>query len=53
MSDQQPQPQTCTSCAGSGTRMVTVNRVAADGHQHQGLVMETCTSCGGSGQRAA
>ncbi|MGW0607809.1 hypothetical protein [Streptomyces sp. NPDC002640] len=47
------QPQTCTSCCGSGQRMVTVNRVGADGHPHQSVEMETCFGCNGSGQRAA
>ncbi|MFB7076492.1 hypothetical protein [Streptomyces sp. NPDC056308] len=42
---------TCTSCGGSGQKMVTVNRVGADGKPYQSVEMQPCPSCGGTGQR--
>lgn len=40
----------CSSCCGSGTRMVTVNRVGADGTPYQSVENENCGTWSGSGQ---
>ncbi|WP_458338227.1 hypothetical protein [Streptomyces sp. 372A] len=41
----------CTSCAGTGQQMITINGVGADGTPYQGVRHETCSSCGGTGEK--
>lgn len=44
--------ETCSSCGGTGQRMVVVNHIGADGTPYQGLEYHDCPGCNGTGQRS-